>query len=108
MKTFDLYGFSSLDIDRIRRCVEEALGVEFEVHESSFGGVYLRHGSPGEEHLVLRHNFDALENEWAEDDFKDSQTLLYVNATARADEIRQLLLLRVHDAKPLRRDEAGG
>lgn len=105
MKTFDLYGFATPDLDRIRRGLEEALGIEFEEHESSFSGTYFLHGSAGEENLIFRANFDSFENEWSEPEFKSSQLLLYVSESSRSDDIRCVLSQRVPEATPLRRTE---
>jgi hypothetical protein len=109
MKTFDLYGFENDDIDVVRRNVEEALGLNLEENESSYHcGQYYRHGSSGQEHLILQRNFDSLEGEWAEDEFREVPLLLYVNATRRGDEIQQALVLQSPTARLLRRDTFDG
>jgi hypothetical protein len=108
MKTFDLYGFSSMDLEGIRRRVEDALGVVLDPHESSYqGGIYFRYGALRGEHLVLKRNFDHVEHEWAEESFKAFDVLLYVNETCRGDEMRKVLSERVPEASLLRRDQSG-
>ena len=102
-KTFDLYGFREPTISVVQNKIEDALGVHFMQHESSYLGVYFRCGLAGEEHLVLRSNFNVVEAEWTEGNFQEFPTLLFVNESTRAKEIQAMLCSRIPRTQLLRR-----
>lgn len=104
MKTFDLYGLSATDLGAACRVLAAALHLAFVPHESSYhGGEYYRCGGPGTEHFILKRNYDESEGEFAEQEFRDSLILLYVNETERPTEVQQLLA-PLHDVTLLRRE----
>ncbi len=105
MKTFDLYSVDAEDLDHARSIVEPVLETRFVEHESGFHcGRYFRHGLPGAEHFVLQRNYDDFAGEWTESDFRDSTFLLYVNETARAEELKASFL-KLAELTHRRRDE---
>ncbi|MDA8021367.1 MAG: hypothetical protein MPN21_28395 [Thermoanaerobaculia bacterium] len=53
--------------------------------------------------LILQRNFDCLDEDVAEEDFPESETLIYLSGEGRAEEIAELLHLVVPEAKLLRR-----
>jgi len=75
-----LYGFRDADLDEQRRVLEEALTVQFEARESLYrGGAYYRYRIAGEADLVLQCNYDALDDEPAEEDHPEMKIILYVD-----------------------------
>lgn len=89
-KTYDLYGFARDDLDAIRESVEDALGIRFAPHESSFIGDYYLYEHDGE-CFTLRPNIDPIDNEPFERDFPTIGSLLFVERTDRAEEIERAL-----------------
>ena len=59
---------------------------------------------PGGERLSLQKNYDAEEQEWAEEDFQAMAVLLYVEGQDRADELRQMLIRAVEGIEFLQRE----
>ena len=88
---YDLYSVPSHNLELGVQIVNELLGVAMVARDSSYSGEYyhLREADGGE--LTLSANFDARENEWAEEEHKDCPLLLYVNESPRADHIRLVL-----------------
>jgi hypothetical protein len=90
MKVYDLYGFLSDDIVAARGALEAALGQQFEARDSDYqGGEYFQLGKAGAEHFVLKRNVDPYDGDPAEQEFPQHPVIFYVNATARAAELRQ-------------------
>jgi hypothetical protein len=93
MAFYDLYGFSSLDIQGAKQLLEKALDLEFQAHESAYqGGIYFQHGNANEEHLVLKQNLDPYDGEAAELSFSKYPVLFYVNDTARSEDFQQRIM----------------
>lgn len=91
MRTFDLYGFNSKDLEGTAKEVAECLAIEFASHDSSYrGGAYYRSGKAGSEEFILQRNLDFMDSEPIEASFPEYPLLLYVGPTMRSDEIRQL------------------
>ena len=87
----DLYGFAERSLDDATRLVAAALGVAFEVRHSLYlGGDYDLHRE-GKETLRIQSNIDPIDDEPAELDWPDHRALLYVEGTARAEDIRGAL-----------------
>lgn len=105
MKTYDLYGFVSDDLEAARVAMEQALDIHLAAHESLHTGDYYRLGFTGEENFVLQKNFDPFYKEVIEDKFPKFCILLYVNKTERAEEIEQMLTSRITGIKLLRREQ---
>ena len=71
MAAFDLYGLHSETLEAAREAIEVALRRKLVAHESGYhAGPYYRLGQPGDEHFILRRNFDEFEDEWAEPTFE--------------------------------------
>ena len=107
METYDIYGFGTDDMDAVRCAIEEALGIHFEEHESSYLGIYFLFGDPGEEQLRLQRNIDPFDGEAAEQNFPETPLLLYVDHTQRCEEIESTFAAKLPAAKLLRRDQFG-
>jgi len=89
MKSYDLYGFISDDLNELAKSLEHRLSVLFTLHESSYrGGTYYRSGIPGQEEFILQRNYDPLENELAEPEFPEYPIILYIGPTERSKEIK--------------------
>jgi hypothetical protein len=103
---FDLYGSRVDDLDNVRTLVESVLGVTLAAHESGYhGGSYYRFDSGKGEHIILKKNFDPIENEWFEEKFKSYPILLYINETHRSDEFQKQLQSGETKFDLLRREE---
>jgi hypothetical protein len=107
METYDIYGFGTDDMDAVRCAIEEALGIHFEEHESSYLGIYFLFGDPGKEQLRLQRNIDPFDGEAAEQDFPEKPLLLFVDHTRRCEEIEKTFAAKLPSAKLLRRDQFG-
>src|SRR5262245_31880299 len=106
MATTDLYGFRTDDIHAHRSRIEHLFGLPMEIHESSYVAEeeYYSLKLPGGERLSLQKNYDAEEQEWAEEDFKTMAVLLYVEGQDRADELRQTLIPAIAGIEFLQRE----
>jgi len=92
MKTYDLYGYDDQDIESARQAIQDAFGIVLKAHESSYHcGAYYRLGDIGTEHFILQRNYDDFEKEWTEDAFQKYPLFLYVNETARAEDLEKKL-----------------
>ena len=93
MPTFDLYGFAETDLQAVSQAVEGVLGVEFARRDNPHmgGEFFATRPGPGNEHFVLRRNYDPGTAGPAEKDFAKHPTLLYVNCTSRSEEIGRKL-----------------
>jgi hypothetical protein len=105
MKCYDLYGSRALSLEDLRRNTEAVLGLRFELHESYFmgGDYYLFEDSRGERIVIQRNNLDGDDpDDILEDEFPDYSMLLRVEDTARADDLKELLVA-INDLDFLRR-----
>ena len=104
MKTFDAYGFKKVPRETVAGIVADALGVHFEDHDSLYWGD-CKVATVGAETFRVFSNYNVFENEWFENENRDCAVLLYIEATERADEIRQRLMERLPTITPLRREQ---
>jgi hypothetical protein len=104
MKSFDLYGFKDRTLEQVKSVVEQAVGVQFVSHESSFWGEYYKCGGLACETIKIHHNYDT-ENECIEESFKGFDVLLYVDKTDRGDALREALTSPSVSAVLLRHEE---
>jgi hypothetical protein len=92
VKTYTLYGCTDQDIESARQIIQDTFGILLKAHESSYHcGAYYRFGDIGKEHFILQYNYDNLEQEWTENAFQIYPLLLYVNETARAEDLESKL-----------------
>ncbi len=106
MKRFSvLYGFDESDIERVRRLVEGAIGIELSAHESIYrgGDYYLLEDSRVE--FFLQSNYDCLDDELAELDFPEVGVLLYLEGQERAEELGSRID-SIESAKRLRHESS--
>jgi hypothetical protein len=91
----DLYGSKSLSIDELKAAVEPVLGIEFAPHYGDYrGGDYWYWGPLGEgESITIQLNaYDTADpDEILEEEFAEYAVLLHLEATERADEVRDAL-----------------
>lgn len=93
MAIYELYGSALDDMHRARKRLEASLAIQFEARESDYqGGEYFQWGHATGEHLVLKRNLDPLDGDPAEMSYPTQKLLLYLNDTARADELRPRVL----------------
>lgn len=103
MKTYDLYGWTTGDLDVARRVTEETLGLRLKRHESMYrGGDYYRADQEDGEHLILQLN-EELDEELAEPDLSTYGVLLRVEGTTRAEAIEARLMNADQPPELLRR-----
>jgi hypothetical protein len=92
MTTYDIYGLSTKDLKLASMMIEKSLDIKFRVRESLYrGGEYYQLGLNEEENFILQLNFNPLEQEWTEEEFKEMGSILYVNNTNRSEELRKYL-----------------
>ncbi|MBA2285160.1 MAG: hypothetical protein H0W02_06745 [Ktedonobacteraceae bacterium] len=106
---FDLYGILDTDIDAVAATLASALEVAFNPHDSSYWGeYYLAHTEDYKEKLSLKENFNKMEEDWNEPEFKDYPLILEANLPliTRAREIEEYMLKAMGSkAVLLRREE---
>ena len=88
LKSYDLFGFPEACLESVRETVESALGVVFELRDSSYVGVYFRCETVVGDELILQKNQDDSSDDWAEDAFRQFPTLLYTVVSNQPDVIR--------------------
>ncbi|HEF5875097.1 TPA: hypothetical protein SAY52_005789 [Burkholderia cenocepacia] len=92
MATYDLYGFSSADMDKAKSILEAALDIQFEVHGSSYhGDRYFKFGEVASEHFVLKRNVDPFDDEPVEIAYPEHAVLFYVNDTSRSADLQEII-----------------
>lgn len=104
-KIYDVYGSKTMGLEQLRSAIEAVAGVNFERHESSYlGGDYFRAGDPRAEEFVIHANFVDEDGEFAEAEHPEYCSILEINASPRADQLR-VSLAGLVDVHFLRRDE---
>ncbi len=93
MKTYDLYGTSTITAEVLARFLQSLLDIPFEPRRSAFVGNYYR-ASMGEERFSAEPNADDErdEEEPLEPEFADRTVLLYVDRTERAGQLERMLV----------------
>ncbi|MCB9148600.1 MAG: hypothetical protein H6641_07545 [Caldilineaceae bacterium] len=106
MKTyFDLYGFKQSDLELVRAELEMVLELKFVAHDSLYrGGLYYRCDRPHSESFQLVGNFNHIEQEYAEEQFADYPTLLYVEQASSPKVTEETIVNNMSSAKLLRRE----
>ncbi|TKC79202.1 hypothetical protein FAZ69_30540 [Trinickia terrae] len=106
MTIYDLYGFSSADIDKAKSILETALGIRFVAHSGSYhGDRYFIFGDDEGEHFVLKQNVDPFDDEPAEMDYPEHPILLYVNDTSRSVDLQKIIAKKAEGFVLLRHEE---
>jgi hypothetical protein len=82
-----LYGVRNAEIEKISAALAARLGITWTRRDSSYRGDYFYYKVPGREEFILQKNWDPLEGQPMEPDFRDCSLLLYVGSD-RADDIR--------------------
>lgn len=105
MRIYDLYGFEHDNLEVARIAIEQALGINFNAHESMYmGGEYYRWDASGKEVFVLTKNYNSFEEELNERDFPKIGVLFYVSNTQRSQKLEKLLKAQVKKISLLRRE----
>jgi hypothetical protein len=94
MSTEDLYGFNAGDLETARTLVEKALGVEFDLRNSSYhGGDYYSKQLDNKDEILVQTNNDndGQEGSWADEDYKNFGILLRVYSPEHGDEYKSIL-----------------
>ena len=106
MAIYDLYGFSSSDINEAKNLLEGALDIKFEAHDSSYqGGDYFRSMEITDEHFVLKRNIDPYDNEPVEMLFPGYPILFYVNDTSRSADLQGQMAQKAKSFDLLRHED---
>jgi len=91
MATYMLYGSKASLIDA-REVLEELLALQFVARESDYqGGEYFHAGNLTGEDFELKNNVDPFDGDPVEMKFPEFPTLLYINATSRADALKKIM-----------------
>lgn len=91
MTTYILYG-SKVSPVEAKGVLEELLTLQFEARESDYqNGEYFRAGNKTAEHFELKKNADPFDGDPVEMKFPEFPTLLYINATSRSEELKEIL-----------------
>lgn len=89
---YDTYGSSISDVHYLRRQIERLLGIDFVLHDSDhFNGEYFKANREQEVFYVLDNEAVDEEGEVLYPEFKEFRTIVEVNRTDRADNIREKL-----------------
>jgi hypothetical protein len=105
-EAFDLYGLRGGDIGAASKRLAAALGIAFEARASDYqGGDYYMWGDSSGEHFILKHNVDLDDDEPAELAFPDYPLIFYVNASGRAEALRQAITGALDDCVLLRHED---
>ncbi|WP_143310270.1 hypothetical protein [Chitinophaga vietnamensis] len=78
---YHTFGSNIENIQTLARLLLDKLDLKFEMHESDYIGVYLKYSGLYADKITIEKNFNAIENNWKEQDFKQYKTLIYVNNT---------------------------
>ena len=82
------------------------MAIDFVSHNSLYlGGDYYRHESKVGE-FILQANWNDFEREWSEEDFCETNVLLYVNEPLKHQDIEEKLLA-IKGVKILRKEVVG-
>ena len=91
MTTYILYGCEASPAEA-KGILEELLTLQFEGRESAYQcGEYFRVGDKAGEHFELKKNADPFDGDPVEMKFPEFPTLLYINATSRSEELREIV-----------------
>lgn len=101
MRTFLIYGTTDSDVSDVRVRVADALGVQFEEHESLYWGVYYRATGPGlsGEIRILR-NFGDDVDDLPYPEFKQAAAIVELNDCT--GETARLVLAKIPELELLR------
>lgn len=107
MKRYDVYGVKSKKFEPVIQVLEKNLGIKFKPHDSIYhGGRYYRSGkAKGDENFVVKKNFNPIDQEWEEEDFRQMDLLLFVNNTDRGDELKNIIEHAIPDTVIIRKKE---
>jgi hypothetical protein len=73
------FGFNSVDLEPLARRLESVLGVRLDPHESDFhGGEYYR-GESRSGPVLLKTNYDPVDQEPFESSWPEKQAILYLD-----------------------------
>jgi hypothetical protein len=103
---YDLYGFSTDDIDVAKSIVERALNVKLEAHDSDFVDDYFMLQTDEGEEIVLKENYSKEEDAYREPDFNGQAILLYIDELTEGNsKVIEAALLSSGGVSLLRRDD---
>jgi len=90
---FDLYGSPNPDLTAVTLLVSRLLAMEFLVRSSDErGDYYISHGSSGDDYKIMANEVVDEEGRYnTEEDFAEYPTLLTVNHSPSADDVKRRL-----------------
>lgn len=104
MKYYDLYGLMFSNLDTARDFLEATLGIQFIPHDSFYHGEYYLFQGEEQEELMLKSNFDEVEQEFAEEEFSRYPVLLYASEVKDPQALQQRLVDASSKVELLRRE----
>ena len=88
MAVYNVFGFSSDDLEHVRAALEDCLGIHFVARESSFRGEYYSYNSSdSSEEVMLERNVDPEEGGPLYLEYKDFPTVMHVSIADNEHEI---------------------
>ncbi len=104
--TYDLYAIPSDNLEAIRIAIEQALHIQFTLHEyDGLGGDYY-HFEREEGKILLHFNRDAVDNELIDDRYPDCKLRLSVEAMPNYKEIEKILKEKIPGIILVEREQA--
>ena len=96
---YDVYGFGSLEVERVRRVLEDSLSITFtEGCSDEYGGPWYWHHGIWRESFKLRANYDPSDEAWCYPDHCDTRAVLELS-TVRPDEISDVIRQACQESK---------
>jgi hypothetical protein len=74
-----LFGSMREDIEDVKQLLYKKLDLDFEPHESSYVGEYLKYSGVHADKITIERNFNKMENDFKEKEFQQYPTLIYVS-----------------------------
>ena len=104
MRTNELYGFRTTNVDDVSQRLTSYLQVVFQAHDSVYrGGKYLEGENASGHYFRVQKNFGELGNEWAEEAFSEYPVLVYVSIETASPDLEAILSCGNVGGKLLRR-----
>jgi hypothetical protein len=90
-----LYGINAPTLEVSHAEIVSLTHLEFKLHESSFraGDYYLHKGDKFKE-VIIQKNFDEMNDEWFEDEFKEYPFIIYWNFSSPESAVTITQILR--------------
>lgn len=75
---YALFGTTTTPLPDLAKILYDKLDLVFVLHESDYFGVYYKYSGMYADKITLEANFNTIENDWKEKDFRQYPVLIYV------------------------------